>query len=101
FFFGAAFLTSVEAGAVIDAALAFFLLAGRLLPNEPINIFPFLDLRSPFPMVLFFSLFEMQRKCFLELKISSAQMNPVNLPLSPSATWALKLLRRFPRCQRG
>ena len=28
--------------------------AGRLLPNDPLNIFPFLVFLSPLPMIMFF-----------------------------------------------
>jgi hypothetical protein len=31
----------------------FFALAGRLLPNEPLKIFPFLVFLSPLPMMVF------------------------------------------------
>jgi hypothetical protein len=36
------------------AAVAFFVFAGRLLPNEPLKIFPFFVFLSPLPMVVVF-----------------------------------------------
>jgi hypothetical protein len=46
-------------GAAGDAGAAGFaevllVFAGRLLPKEPLNIFPFLVFLSPLPMVFFF-----------------------------------------------
>jgi hypothetical protein len=43
-------------GAAGAAAVADFLagFAGRLLPNEPLNIFPFLVFLSPLPIVIIF-----------------------------------------------
>jgi hypothetical protein len=37
----------------LDAADFFRGFAGRLLPNDPLNIFPFLVFLSPLPMIVF------------------------------------------------
>jgi hypothetical protein len=42
-----------DAGAAVSADFL-VVFAGRLLPKEPLNIFPFFVFLSPLPMVVFF-----------------------------------------------
>jgi hypothetical protein len=50
---GAAGVTDAAGAADSDAADFFRGFAGRLLPNDPLNIFPFLVFLSPLPMIVF------------------------------------------------
>jgi hypothetical protein len=63
---GVAGAGAAVAGAAGAAAVADFLagFAGRLLPNEPLNIFPFFVFLSPLPIVIiFFERFSRSGEC--------------------------------------
>jgi hypothetical protein len=60
---GAAAAGFATAGAAVGAAAAGFFtrFAGRLLPNDPLNIFPFLVFLSPLPIIMFFQSYKKLR----------------------------------------
>jgi hypothetical protein len=59
---GAAAAGFATAGAAGAAAAGFFTrFAGRLLPNDPLNIFPFLVFLSPLPIIMFFQSYKKLR----------------------------------------